>query len=101
MGSLKERHGIDRLAVQSDLIMQMTSGAAASAADDADRAALRHLLTLAHQRFLEMGEARRDAHAVVDHDRDAVLAIPPGMHHATGLGGVHRQVALAAEIDAL
>ena len=81
-----ESFGIDRFAVDADLVVQMRAGRAAARAEAAENVALRDLLAFGDQDFRHMAVAGRQAVAVVDLDHVAVAAHRARVDDAAGGG---------------
>src|SRR5436189_211327 len=97
---LEEGHGIDRAAVDPDLVVQVAAGRAAGRAHQADQIAAVDALAGQGDPLREVAVAGLDALAVVDLDQIAVAAIVPfGASDDAVCGRVDRGAHRAGEID--
>src|SRR6266851_4805613 len=91
--------GILRRPVDLDLVVDMRSGAAPRAAQQADLLAAVQMLTDGDGNAVEMRVARNDPRAVVDVDDAAELALGAGEDHGTGRRVVDRGLKGRREIE--
>src|SRR5262249_49504184 len=92
--------GVDSLAIDTGLVVQVRAGRAAGRADLADDLADLHVLTDLDQDRREVAVARREAVAVIDLDHATVATRPSGRRHRAVRGDAHRIAGRRAEIEA-
>src|SRR5690348_14168969 len=98
--SLQELLGVDRSAVETNLVMEMGASATAGATQLGDLHVHRDVLTHRHQNSMKMGIERYDTVTVVDFDRPAVTFLPTGERDHARSGAVHQRAVGRVEVDA-
>src|SRR5215469_2943085 len=98
--SLQKLLGVDRSAVETNFVMEMGAGAAASAAQLGDLHMRRNALAVRHQNAMKMSIERYNAVTVVDFNRTAVTFFPAGEDHDAWGGAIHRRAVRRVEVDA-
>src|SRR5690348_597707 len=98
--SLQELLGIDRSAVETDLVMEMGAGTAAGAAQLGDFHVCRDALTHRHQNSMKMGIERYNAMTVVDFDRPAITFFPASEDDDARRRAIDQRTIGRVEVDA-
>src|SRR5262249_7191764 len=90
---------VDRLAVETDLEMEVRTEAVAGAADVADHLALRDVCAAPDREAGLVRIGGREAAAVVDDDDVPVALLPAGHDDCAGRRGVNRRPVADADVD--
>src|SRR6266566_6014345 len=92
------RAGVDRLALDHDLVVQVRAGRAAGVPGPADHGAALDPVTRLDVRLREMAVHALDVLAMVEDDRDAVFLIGPGDRHDAASRSADGRAVLCADV---
>src|SRR5207248_4666918 len=98
---LEIAQGVDGLAVDAHLEVEVRAGAVSRASDVADHVALVHLLAAGDRDRALVTVGGREVAAVVDHDEVAVAGFPAAVDDRPARGGPDRGAIADADVDAL